>query len=470
MEQKQDRTSFFASLPGLIILLIGAAAAIYWQAVIIGAFLLLILLVCLASRLWSRVVLNRIEVKIDALQSRCYVDGNLAPKVTVHNHFFLPVVWLDMILPAGLRPNLRSEDSDFKEQFVFPDSETPQTGIRRRLTWLLWHQEATWEEPISACRRGVVRMEGVWLRAGDGFGLSMRKRLYQLDAPVTFLIYPQLASIRVQPFLKITQQSTPGRSGQTEDVTLLKSSRPYMPGDSVKKINWRLLAHGLPMEINIYEKLTPGCAAFILHLETFRAVIDHADTGEGNWQEYVLLEQKLEGMISLIASVVLSLREQGVPSALIVPGYADREAVLRLSGGEDTDYSEVLDALASVDYLAQNTVFPDQEFWQMIPQLGNIYICSLSDRDVGFPELEEELGPGRVTHLVWERRETAEAGSDRESVNAGACLYAEDILIEKMDLGIYKKQRRGTAPVLVETGSGDKKEEPAETAAKGGAA
>ncbi len=470
MEQKQNRTSFFASLPGLCLLLIGAAAAIYWQAVIIGAFLLLIFLVCLASRLWSRVVLNRMEMKIEVLQSRCYVGGTLTPKITVHNHSFMPVVWLDTILPAGLRPNLRSEDADFKERFVFPDSEIPQTGIRRRLTWLMWHQEATWEEPICACRRGIVRMEGFWLRAGDGFGLSMRKRFYKLDAPVTFFIYPRLASIRVQPFLKTTQQSLPGRNGQSEDVTLLKSSRPYMPGDSVKKINWRLLAHGLPMEINIYEKLTPGCAAFILDLETFRAVIDHKDTDEGNWQEYVLLEQKLEGMISLLASVVLSLSEQGVPSALVVPGYEDREAVLCLPGGEDSDHSDVLDALASIDYLAQNTVFPHQEFWQIIPQIGTIYICSLSNRDVGFPELEEELGPGRITRLVWERSEAADAGADRGSANAGACLYAEDLLIEKPDLGVYKKQRKGNTPVLVETGDEDKKEEPAQAAAEGGAA
>lgn len=73
--------------------------------------------------------------------------------------------------------------------------------------------------------------------------------------------------------------------GQTEDITILKSSRPYEPGDPMKRINWRLLAGSGRMEVNVYEKAMPGCAAFLLALEERIQAFSMMSSGESviNW-------------------------------------------------------------------------------------------------------------------------------------------------------------------------------------------
>ncbi len=446
MEQKQSRTSLFATLPGLILLLICTVIAIYFRATILSAFLLLLFLICLAACLWSRIVLRHVDVAAQTISGQCQVGSVLRLKITIRNHSFLPLVWLDTIFPAGVSPILCSENADCNTLFLFPGTERPQKTIRRRVTWLLWHQEISWEEPLYACRRAVLSLEGFWLQAGDGFGLSAQRKYNRISLPLTLVVYPHIEPVSVQPFLQISQQTISGRNGQMEDVTLLRNSRPYAPGDPVKKINWRLLAHGLPMEINLYERLSPGCTAFILCPDTFRTILCHTETIGSEWQEYILLEQKFEGMISLIASVVLALQEQGMPSALLLPGYADRDAVFCTSL-EENGPSGILEALAAIEYLAQDTFFPYEEFWQIVPQFGTIFLCSLSDRDVALADLEQDLGRNQVRHLVWEHSTGAgQKGNDKDSAET-SCLYAEDILREKPDLTMYREQAHGNPPI-----------------------
>ncbi len=432
MEGKQSRNSLFVSLPGFFTLLFFAVTAIYFQASAIAAFLLFLALLCLASGLWSRGVLKRVEVEVSVGQGGCHAGDVLNLHLRVRNHSFFPLTWLDIIIPTGPEPIVRPKGASEDFRFSISGMSWEQTGVRARLVWLLWHQEISWDETLVTLRRGVVFLEGVRLQAGDGFGLSTRGKYRKLPAPLCLLIYPRLTPVRVQSFLKITQEAVFGSRGQTEDLTVLKNSRPYRPGDPMKRINWRLLALGRPMEINVYETVTPGCAAFLLDLKSFRKTVVHTNTSGSSWEETVLLERKLEGMISLIASCIRAVRERGVPTALIIPGYGNRDAVLCLPDAEDPLAMHSMEALARIDYLAQDTRFPAEDFWSVSHSLGNLYICARTRQSSSMADIAEQMGRGRAHYLVWDRAQKSSADAD--------CLYAEDLLLEKPDLDVYKEQ------------------------------
>ncbi len=110
-------------------------------------------------------------------------------------------------------------------------------------------------------RRGIWSLPGVGLQAGDGFGLSATEDWKAFEVPVRLVIAPRLEQRDVSPFLKVSQEAIAGNRGQMEDITILKSSRPYQPGDPVKRINWRMLARSGQVLVNQYEQVMPGCTA-----------------------------------------------------------------------------------------------------------------------------------------------------------------------------------------------------------------
>lgn len=424
MEEKQSRNSRFVSIPGILGLLFFAVVAIYFHADMVAVFLLFLFLLCLCSWLWSRGVLKTVEYDVEAAQSFCHAGELLRLNMRVRNRSFFPLIWLDVILPTGRKP-LVCPEGEQEVSWYYVNKETyAQTGIRERFVWLLWQQEICWEERLKTIRRGIVEISGAGLQAGDGFGLSAREVWHPFRVPVCLVIYPKLVPVAVQPFLKITQEAVARSRGQTEDITILKSSRPYQPGDPVKRINWRMLAGSGRMEVNVYETVMPGCAAFLLDLQSFRLSVEESN-GQGTIQKLKPREQQLEGMISLIASCMNAVTGHGISVALIIPAYGEREAVFCLPDQEDTVLSRCMEALARIDYEVQETSFPNEEFWRISHKLGNVYICTMSDERSGMDELAQRLGRSRGKYLCWERTNRENGEFDY--------LYAEDICLERIE-------------------------------------
>lgn len=419
MEENQSRNSVFVSLPGLSGLLVLAVTASYFHAVLISAFLFLLFLLCLCSYAWSRGVCKRVLVEVTAPAGTCHAGENCVVEMKVRNNSFFPLVWLDVILPTGSKPLIRPSGEEDFSWFWFKGREEAQTGVRERFVWLLWQQEISWKEELKAEKRGAVQIDGAGLQAGDGFGLSAKEEWYGLENPVRLLIYPKLVPVKAGRFLKITQEAVARNHGQTEDITILKSSRPYQPGDPMKKINWRQLARSGRMTVNVYETVMPGCAAFILDLGSFRTVVEKQSTQGGTVKETFVTEKALEQMISLIASCMKELAERQIWCALILPGYGARDAKLVVPSEGDSVLQECMEELALIDYQAEEALFPYEEFWQAGHKLGNVYICARSEESSGFQDLAFHLGRSRASYLV----------SQKGNGGAGEfdCLYAEEI-------------------------------------------
>ncbi|MCD8084424.1 MAG: DUF58 domain-containing protein [Clostridiales bacterium] len=441
-----NRNSVFVSLPGIGILFVLAVTAIYFQVYVIAVFLAVLTLLGIVSRLWSGRILKRVEVHVRGTASAGHVGDLLRLEVKVRNKSFLPLIWMDVLLPAGTRPVVRQKGEKEDFRFARNEAEKPQIGLRERLVWLWWQQEISWEEELCALRRGSLEIGGVLLQAGDGFGMSALTSWREFAAPVRLTVYPEIVPVRPQPFLRITQEAVTGGRGQTEDITVLKNSRDYLPGDPMKRINWRLLASSGRMEVNVYETITPGCVTFVLDLESFRNLAVHRNS-DGTMQISTFLkERELEEMISLVASCLCAVRERGIPTALLIPGYGSREALFCLPDEEGDLLSAYMNALAMIDYQAEAQTFPYEEFWQISHRLGNLYLCVRTDEGSSLEALAEGLGRSRAHVISWERVQSQMGEYD--------CYYAEDLLMERPAMENVPEET--LVDTRIETGGKDK--------------
>ena len=423
MEERQSRNSLFVGIPGLCCLLFFGITAVYFHVWLVSSLLFLFFFLCLSSYAWSRGVCRHVDICAEVVNPACHAGEFCEMKLTVKNKSFFPLVWLDVILPTGKKPLVRQDGSSQFSWYFLKGREYAETGIRERFVWLLWQQEISWEETLKTLRRGVLAVDGIGLQAGDGFGLSAKEDWYDLSVPVRILIYPRLVPVEISRFLKITQEAAAQNKGQAEDITILKSSRPYQPGDPVKKINWRLLASSGRMNVNIYETVMPGCAAFILDLSGFCQVIEHENPQGANYEERIVLENALEQMISLTASLMTALTERQVQCALVLPAYGEREAMIRIPAEGEPALSDCMEALALLDYQGEETIFPYEEFWQSSYKMGTVYICTRTDGKNELEELAARLGQSRVSYLIQQK-------TGQEALEGG-CIYAEDICLEE---------------------------------------
>ena len=310
-------------------------------------------------------------------------------------------------VPLGQTLLLRHEDDDNPQQVQLP-LERPVYGFSERFAWLLWQHEIACEETLLSLRRGVVEIAHVSLQAGDGLAMAAQQRWQSLERPLRLSVYPRLERVDVSPFVRLIADAQTGARGQTEDVTLLRSSRPYQHGDSFKRINWRHLALSGRMETNQFETITPGCITFAVDLSSFRywrTIVTRYDTRE---TLPFVQEDALEAMLSAVASCIQGLFERGLRFALVIPGYGKTEGMLVRPGNGETALLACMEALAAIDYQGQDTHLPADELRRARRELGVVHLCSLTD----VPALTQPLaalGIERTRTIACLRSESASA-------------------------------------------------------------
>jgi uncharacterized protein (DUF58 family) len=226
--------------------------------------------------------------------------------------------------------------------------------------------------------------------------------------------------VDIRPFTRLITLAEAGARGQTEDITLLKSSRPYQHGDPMKRINWRYLAMTGRMEVNQYETITPGCITFLVDLFSFRYLETYTTTKDTKETRVVLREKELERMLSVLASCIRQMSEQGLRFALIVPGYSAREPVLCRPDSNETALYAALEALSEVDYAGQETRLPADDIRRMRRKLGVIHLCAYTDASTLVSSMEA-LSCTRLRVLACLRDEQAQRTGELE------CTLLEDL-------------------------------------------
>ena len=329
------RSSFLTSLTGIAGLFLGAVIALPFHLTFLAAALILMAVIAILSRVWSLKALTDVGFSAESDRYRLFPGDAFTLLMKVSNRKNIPLIWLDAavpledscsVLPAG------EEDIYEPDGLTKADDELPRCPmLRKRFAFISPWQELEIPVAMKAMHRGIYRLENLRIYSGDGFGLTQTGMTAQNPERV-FAVYPEPAAIRAEKFLRAQWTSAGKNKGYLEDPTLIRGSRDYQPTDSWKRINWRMAARGLPLQVNLPEMILPQSSHFIVDGESFSG--PEAD------------QAGFELMLSILCGILLNLSEKGLECGLSLPASLRSPSVTLPPG---TKTAELLFALAAYE-------------------------------------------------------------------------------------------------------------------------
>lgn len=314
-----------------VILLILVAAAVSAGQLLLAMVLLGMVLLAAAGRIWARMTARKLTVRLRASKTRMFPGDEAVLTYEVKNQKALPVLWVDVIQPLAApvcmgpvaedgQQRIRKMSSE--ERMVFRIGEG-QEGLlfQERCSMIGSYRTAAFDTRWRALQRGVYTLENTRIYTGDGFGLTRYRLPLAAGSQRRFVVYPAIVPVDADQFMKNLWEGESGARGVMEDPSVIKLTRPYENSDSLKRINWRLLARGQGLAVNQYEVISPRAIHFIFDGESFR--------GHGG--------QVLEDVLSILASLILRLSERGMDCGFTFPKTDTMAAVnLFVGRGEES--------------------------------------------------------------------------------------------------------------------------------------
>ncbi|MBQ0072106.1 MAG: DUF58 domain-containing protein [Spirochaetales bacterium] len=392
---QNDTKSLFVSLPGVLGLLVLTVTTAYVHLGVLPYILFVSFLVSFVSYLWSQFSLRKLSLSTKGSSSRVFPGEDISFSVEVSNDKFLPLLWL--------------EADYFDEAPGFLSSEE---NFRRKFTWIGPMQSLEWDVSFHAERRGVVFLDSLAFLSGDGFGLSVERKKMELEEKYLLVVYPKVFRIDAEDLVRDTLEMNPGKKGYVEDYSLFRGNRDYLPGDSSRFINWRVLAKGGAMTVNQFEPVVPECVTFLLDLKSFSRWEETTTTGGTIMTMVEFYEAALEEMISLTASCILALIERRVKCSLMLPDvtYIDDttgerkrvpEKVVRPEDLE-AQIPDLLTELAGINYHGEESFFSKSEMAQQMHGIGQVYLVVKSPEETKMKNLLGVLEEVDLTFLSYD--------------------------------------------------------------------
>lgn len=367
-----SRSSWFVCLPVILLCLLSGAIAAFFSQTDLAAVLIFLGLMAGCARLWAFAGAKRISIRISSKLRGLFPGEDADFDIEVHNNKFLPVVWLDLFCPLArnlcmLPQDIRQPDEWETAGLSEEDASTELVG-EKRFSSLLWYEKLRFSFRWQAKRRGVYSMAGWRLRTGDGFGLAQVERPIRREDVCQFAVYPKLIPVSPDLFLRNLWNADTGTRGVMEDPTIIRSTRDYMTTDSLKQINWRLCARGLPLSVNVYEDIMPKNVHFIFDGESFSGPPAHPE--------------EMEDTLSILASEMVRLHQSQVRCGLSLCKGRNMAAVNHFSA--DSPF-QLLQALAAYEpmepkwdaeeshYVPQAPVFETAPIFDAVRRVGRFY-------------------------------------------------------------------------------------------------
>ncbi len=373
-----------------LILMLAANLAGY---ALLSAVLLFFALLGLFARLWGLKSLQRVEVTASGTHPAMFAGEEVTLRYTVTNQKALPLTWLDLCQDTPL--NGCMEPLDGFERYELSDMErtdgdAPRALYRKRLAFLMGWQEVSWETTWAARRRGIYQLGELLLRSGDGFGLTQTDARRTLDEPPTFVVYPKRVPVDTAPFLKNLWNGQTGSQGYVEDVTVMKTVRDYRPGDSWKRIDWRLAAREQGIQVREYETIRPRTIHFIVDGASFQ------NLSEGN--------EELEEALSILSSLLVELDLAGVRCGISLP-QTGRAAAADLSPDDRSlSLPDLLFQLAGFDGDTATGMLSGALLSTLQNTVGQLCLVTHSRATLACGDLLSRLDAGRLMALPYDDR------------------------------------------------------------------
>lgn len=275
--------------------------------------------VYLLARYGLAYAVTRVSVERTLSDERIFLGEDLTVRLQIRNRSGLPVPWLQF---ADSRPQPMAA-----EAFGGILALKPGEGAEVSYT-------------LSGVKRGRYEIGPTHLAAGDPFGFGTVKGFVENRAKL--IVYPRVSPL---PDLGLPARLPMGdlatRRRLFEDPAWLAGTRPYEPGDTMKRVHWTATARAGELVVKQFRHamLLPCCVAVNLNQAEYdpRRFYVHSEMaiGAAASLSHYLVEQKQQ--VSFLATGKDPDREEGLAAPLRLPLRQGRGAMM-----------EVLELLARV--------------------------------------------------------------------------------------------------------------------------
>lgn len=303
-----------------------AIAAILRQP-ILGLVAIGIGLVGLVLRLWWDHALDKLTYRRTFSSTRAFYGDTVTVEFSAENAKPMPISRLDVVEQV-------SHNMVITGQSLARSTETNNMLFSTMFS-LGMYERVNHRYTVECSRRGWHRFGPVQITANDPFGMASRQD--RIDMVDGVLVYPRVVPVSDlvvparQP-LGDMKPSTP----LVEDPMRMSGVRPYVPGDSPKRIHWRATARTGTMQTRVFEPSASPVAAIFLDTITF----SHLWEGQNS----DLLELSVMVAASMASQMIQGKHQVGMYANAPIP---NRARAVRISPGRRPGHlTRILEDLA----------------------------------------------------------------------------------------------------------------------------
>ena len=121
------------------------------------------------------------------------------------------------------------------------------------------------------------------------------------------MVWPRIVPVNAELLLKNIWSGHTGKSGYTEDISVLRDEREYRHGDSWKRIDWRMAARSDELYTKQFEMIRP---------QMLLLIVETAGLSDP------------EEALSIAASLLWELSAKGISVGLALPATQEKDSVL----------------------------------------------------------------------------------------------------------------------------------------------
>ncbi|MER3421057.1 MAG: DUF58 domain-containing protein [Chloroflexota bacterium] len=282
-----------------------------------------------AAWVWGRYALTGVAYDRALSEGRAFFGEQVTLDVRAENRKLLPLAWLAVEdeFPEPLR---------LARGRVSP-SHKPRRALLSNLLTLRWYERVTRRYPVLCTARGEHTFGPARLRTGDLFGFVEREA--EVPSVHRLLVYPRVLPVR-GPGIPSRQVLGPLRARRRilEDPLLVAGVREYLPGDSLRRVHWKVSARTGTLHTKLLEPSTDLSLLLFLNVST----VDPSWLG--------VIEDRLELAVITVASLARQQLSAGQPVGLFVnSSLRGGDQPVRIPPGRSPEQlAHVLDALACV--------------------------------------------------------------------------------------------------------------------------
>jgi len=264
--------------PVILVILIGLLFLyIVWPIKVVVICLVTVAGIILSAYGWVRSLADHVHATRRLRYAAMQVGDELEENICVQNTGWLPVLWIGI-----------EDHSDFPAYSI---------GVIRALDT---SSKAEWRVNLICKQRGVFSL-GPWeWVSGDPFGIFTVQRNYTKAQKM--VVYPPLA-VLPDEFLPRGKQVGDIRSiyqPWVSDSVQVSQTRPYQPGDPLRRIHWRTTARHQNPYVKVFD---PEAASRIWLIPDLDPAV-HSQNQSEDWQESS--EETMILLMSALASRLIN--------------------------------------------------------------------------------------------------------------------------------------------------------------------